>query len=551
MGTDGTPAMTEPSTTTALAKATARGHVRESMGRLSDAAATIFDFGETAWREYRSARFYVDLLRAEGFTVEEASGGMPTAFCATWENKPGGGAGSASASLPTIGGYVEYDGVPGNCQAADTVKRPREGLHTEAGGHTDPHSALGISSLGGFLSAKHAMERHGIPGRLVLMGEPAEKVRGSKPIHAAAGYYDDLDLAISFHPFYMPPLCNTVRWDTHCGAAFGAVYSFLCETPETFSGAASDKPIAVAHSDARAPGANDAAVHMYLFARSLQQSIIAGGLNWSMSEAFLTMGQATADNLPARLAELMYMARVSEVGEAEHVFACLDRFAASAAAVAHCDWQRTWVTKGRPGLANHALAAATYANLSAVGAPKWGPDAIRFARDIQREVGIEPMERPFLPMTEELIEPQEAERRLRAMLPASQRHFTSDDYTEYCWHAPTVRLYVGRPTLAPAPDGRPYPGWVSNALGGLRETIAPTIEVAAQTIAMTVIDGVCDADLRARAKAEFIERTGGGIGGSSWLAPLCDYAPPIHFRWPEYVETPRGRREWVIPTAGG
>ena len=32
---------------------------------LSDWTATIFGFGETAWREYRSAAWYVDLLRAE------------------------------------------------------------------------------------------------------------------------------------------------------------------------------------------------------------------------------------------------------------------------------------------------------------------------------------------------------------------------------------------------------------------------------------------------------------------------------------------------------
>ena len=49
------------------------------------------------------------------------------------------------------------------------------------------------------------------------------------------------------------------------------------------------------------------------------------------------------------------------------------------------------------------------------------------------------------------------------------------------------------------------------------------------------------------AQAEFRERTGGGVGGRSWIAPLADYPPPIYFRWPEYVTTERGR-EWVIPT---
>jgi aminobenzoyl-glutamate utilization protein B len=168
---------------------------------LSAWTKTIFDFGETAWREYRSAAWYVDRLRREGFSVEEASGGMPTAFCAHWSNGPG----------PTIGMYSEYDAVPGNCQDAATVKRPRPGLSEHAGGHTDPHSGLGIGSLGGLLACKSAMER-GVGGTLRFTGEPAEKVRGSKPIHAAKGYYDGLAGVISFHPFYMLPLCNTARW---------------------------------------------------------------------------------------------------------------------------------------------------------------------------------------------------------------------------------------------------------------------------------------------------------------------------------------------------
>ena len=39
-------------------------------------------------------------------------------------------------------------------------------------------------------------------------GEPAEKMCASKPIHAAHGYYRDLDAAISFHPHSFPALTN-------------------------------------------------------------------------------------------------------------------------------------------------------------------------------------------------------------------------------------------------------------------------------------------------------------------------------------------------------
>ena len=512
--------------------------VEGHLPNLSDWNQVIFDFGETAWREYRSANWYVNRLRREGFEVEEGSGGMPTAFCAIWRNGEG----------PVIAGYAEYDAVPGNCQAADTVERPRDGLTVHAGGHTDPHSALGISSLGGFLAAKAAMETHQIPGTLKFLGEPAEKVRGSKPIHAAAGYYDDLDAAISFHPFYMLPLCNTVRWDTHCGAAYAMIYSFRCEQPETWLAGSdrTDSPIPAAHASARAPGANDALVMMYQTSKSLREHMISAGCGWSMNECILTAGQATADNLPAGLAQIQYIVRVPDVGMAERVVKVLDANAQAAARVNHCSWERHWVSKSRPGLANHALAEATYRNLEAVGAPVFNQgEAVEVARKIQRNLGLEPMERPFLETTETLIDPRDAETGLRTRVPAWQEHFTSDDYTEYCWHAPTVRLYVARPTLASPEPGYRYPAWVMNALGGIRQTIDPMIECAAKTVGLTIVDLLTRPDLLDAARKEFLRRTGGGRGGEHWQPPLCDYSPPIHFRWPEYVTTARGTHWWM------
>lgn len=192
------------------------------------------------------------------------------------------------------------------------------------------------------------------------------------------------------------------------------------------------------------------------------------------------------------------------------------------------------------------LAQAAYDNLQAIGAPVFNRGAARDkAREIQRKLGLEPMDDPFLAATEQLITPQEAEAELRRELPAWQEHFTSDDYTEYCWHAPTVRLYIARPTLA-APPGYKYPAWAMNALGGIRETIEPMIACAAKTIGCTLIDLLTDAAMLSAARQEFEQRTGGGVGGSNWQAPLCDYPPPVDFRWPEYVTTARGR-EWWIP----
>ena len=512
--------------------------VNGQMHQLSDWNYHIWSLAEPAWREYESAAWYVKTLKQMGFEVEEESGQMPTAFAASWSNGKG----------PSVACYAEYDAVPGNCQAATTQKQSRDGLSEHAAGHTDPHSALGISSLGGLLAAQAVMIKHDIKGTLRFTGEPAEKVRGSKPIHAAKGYYDDLDGMISFHPCYMLPLCNTTRWDTHCGAAYSFIYRFTCDQPQNWIRNNDAAPIPQAHSQVRAPGANDALFQMYNSSKTLRDSMLPHTGHWSISEAILTAGQATADNLPARLAEIQYIVRVPTIEMAQQVVTLLDRNASAAAAITHCQYERHWVSKSRPGLANHAMAEMVYQSLQTVGSPKWGNEAVNIARQMQKQLDIEVMDNPFLAECEELITPQTAENILRQDLPPSQINHTSDDYTEMCWHTPTARFYIGRPMLN-APPGYSYPDWVMNALGGIQATIDPMVETASKTIALSLLKLLEDKEFRKSARDEFEQRTGGGIGGDKWIAPLCDYQPPIHFRWPEYVSTVRGR-DWWIPNQG-
>lgn len=528
--------MTKPT----AAQQTALDWVERNTARLSRDHMTIWEFAEPSWREYRSAKWYVDALRKEGFTVEEGSGGMPTAFCATWGQ---GG--------PILGAYAEYDAVPGMSQAPVAERKPRDGLHKWAAGHTDPHSALGIGAFGGVLAAKAAFERHNIRARIKFFGEPAEKMCGSKPVHAARGYYDDLAASISFHPTSLVALANTCLWDTHCGCYWSCIYTFECESPEAWIGAMAREGIVNTHSAARAPAALDAVCLMYTSSKMLRESMLPHTGSWSMNEAILVAGQATADNIPPHIGQIQYAWRVPTIDMAERIAAVLDNNAENVARIAHCKLTKTWVTKTRPGLPNHALAEITYRNLEMAGAPKFPEAAKEFARAIQRNLGLPPMAEPFVPELERLITPQDGEAQLRANLPAWQKNYTSDDYVEYTWHCPTVRLYIGRAMLRAPRPGYIYPDWPRNALGGVPAAIDPLHLTAARTIGTTLVELASDRDALERCTTEFRERTGGGIGGSKWIAPLLpkDFPPPIHFRWPEYVETVRGR-EWSIPNGG-
>jgi aminobenzoyl-glutamate utilization protein B len=192
---------------------------------------------------------------------------------------------------------------------------------------------------------------------------------------------------------------------------------------------------------------------------------------------------------------------------------------------------------------NHALADAVWRNLEAVGAPVLGDDAVGVAREIQRKLGMQPMDQPFLEACLETLAPQEAERRMREHLPAWQRNWTSDDYVEMSWYAPTARFYIARPTLAP-PPGASYPSWVANALGGIPATIDPTVVCAAKTIAGTMLDLFRSPDTLAQARREFDERTAGSPHRDALLPR--SFEPPLDLPWPEYVTTARGTG-WMNP----
>jgi aminobenzoyl-glutamate utilization protein B len=505
--------------------------------RLSGFNARIWEHAEPAWREYRSARDYVELLRAEGFTVEEGSGGMPTAFVASWSQ----GAGGAG---PVLAGFSEYDAVPGNSQQVVPRQAPREGLHPYAAGHTDPHSTLGTASLAAVLGARAAMAAHGVAGTLKLFGEPAEKVCGSKPVHAAKGYYDGLDAAVVWHPWPY----NTVTAETHFGAYWSAVITFEADAPERWIDPAL-VPIEGAHAAARCPGALDALCLMYTTTKYTKEAMFPHAGSWTLNEFVLGDGGATSDNLPPRFAQIQYSWRSSSLGIQEQIWRVLANNARHAAGSTGCRAFVRWVTRTRVGVPNAVMTDLTWKNLQEVGPPVFSEEALEFGRAIQRNLGLEPMAEPFNADAGRLMPPDAFEAKMRAGLPPWQRHLSADDYVEFCWHAPTVRLLAGRPRMRPPEPGYVYPAWAYNALGGLPAAVDPGLFVAAKTMALTLVDLATRPDALAAAQAEFRERTGGGPGRPDWVGPLlpADFLPPVDLRWPEYVMTERGR-EWCFPT---
>jgi aminobenzoyl-glutamate utilization protein B len=502
--------------------------------RMSDFSMRIWNYSEPAWREYKSARAYRELLTAEGFDVEEGSGGMPTAFAATY----GEGA-------PVLGSFAEYDSTPGHSQQAVPYQAPREGFHPWAPGHTCPHSMLGTTCLTGILATKATMQKFGIPGKLRFFGEPAEKMCGSKPVHATKGYFDDCDAFLIYHPQSV----NTVLYDVQWGSYWSCVFTFETPAPEKWIDAGL-LPSRSPHWVARCPGALDAVCLMYTSTKYTKEAMFPHTGSWSLNEFVLVGGDATSDNMAPRFGQIQYSWRSPDLAIQRQIYKVLETNARQVAGMTGCTVSIRWVTKTRTGLPNHALSSLAFANMKVLGAPQFGEEARAFGNALLENLGLARQPNPFHEDNERLMDPEDYDKRLRYAMPQWQKTFIADDYVEYTWHAPTARIFTMRGRLRYPNESYEFPAWVDDAMTGVPACIDPGMFLGAQTIALTFVDLLTRPETLAEAQREFRERTGGGVGGSTWVAPLLpkDFSAPHDLRWPEYIETTRGR-EWWIPNA--
>ena len=281
-------------------KRTALQWLDANTGRLSGFHLAIWEHAETAWREYRSAADYVSLLESEGFSVERGSGEMPTAFAATW-----------GSGRPVIASYAEYDAVPGNSQQAIPRRAPREGSHPWAPGHTDPHSALGVGALAGVLAAKEAMSGPAWPGRSSCSASrPRRSADPSRSTPRRAITTISTRCSATIRGSRTPPSGTPTAAPT--GAACSPSSAWTRRGGPTlrcspFPGGRTPSP--------RSPGALDAVSLMYTVTKYTKENMYPHDGSWIMNEFLMVGGQATADNLVPRIAQIQYCWRSPTLGD--------------------------------------------------------------------------------------------------------------------------------------------------------------------------------------------------------------------------------------------
>ena len=149
---------------------------------LLDVSHAIHERPELAFEEHFACEILANTLRNHALTVETGVYTLETAFETTINPDLDG---------PTVAVLAEYDALPDI-------------------GHACGHNIIATTALGAALALNSVASQ--LPGRVRLLGTPAEERGGGKELMARAGAFEGIDAALMIHPAgvnlaTMPSIC--------------------------------------------------------------------------------------------------------------------------------------------------------------------------------------------------------------------------------------------------------------------------------------------------------------------------------------------------------
>lgn len=123
---------------------------------------------ELAFEEHHAHEVLTDLCAGSGLRTTRGACGLPTAFVA-----------EAGTAGPVVAVVCEYDALPGI-------------------GHACGHNIIAAAGVGAGLAAARVCDR--VPGRIRVVGTPAEEGGGGKVPMISGGAFDGVEAAMMVHP---------------------------------------------------------------------------------------------------------------------------------------------------------------------------------------------------------------------------------------------------------------------------------------------------------------------------------------------------------------
>ena len=311
---------------------------------------------ETAYKEKESAKYLGEYLESNGFNIDWNTAGIDTAFTATW-----------GEGRPYIGFLAEYDALPEI-------------------GHACGHNLYGTAVSGAACALKSDMESTGQVGTIIVFGCPAEEIMHGKIVMNDHKVFDDLDVAVTWHPFDKNRVSNDI-WQS----IDTKTYTFHGRTAHA----------AKAPEDGRS--ALDAAELMNIGVNYLREHVPAG-----VRMHYAYMDNGIPSNVVPDFAKTHYFIRSYKRALTDDVSERVDNCAKGAALMTGTTVEIELLSSCKEMKVNRVLTELYYDAMTRIPTPEYTQEELDFAKQITEEAklinngeyfsGLYPLEDEPVPM---------------------------------------------------------------------------------------------------------------------------------------------------------
>jgi len=436
-------------------------HFKE-MTTLSD---KIWSYEEIAFQEMKSAADLIEYAKKQGFIIKKNIGDIPTAFIAEY-----------GSGKPIIGVLGEFDALPGLSQK--TVPH-KEVLHEGGAGHGCGHNLFGVASLGAATAIKELIEDGKLTGTIRFYGCPAEEKFFGKLWMIRSGAFDDLDVAMDWHP------SGETKADVQSNLS---LVDFIVE----YTGQA-------AHASLDPWNGRDASDALELYTTGI--NYYREHIKPTVRIHYDIQNAGEVVNVVPDYSRVWTRVRDTKRAGMVEVWKQVEKIAEGAAMMANVEYNISLVSGLHELLVNRTGGAKMQTNLEALGPITYTKEEQIFAKGIQKATG-----KPEVGIISEIKPLEET---------VEHPGGGSTDVGDVSYVVPTIRM--GATT---APQGTPWHSWAVVACGGM-SIGHKGMAHAAKAIAMTMVDLYEDPELIEAVKAEFKERKGDYV-----YKPIIPEGPP-------------------------
>ena len=359
---------------------------------------SVFSFGELGFQEIETSKYLTNILRQQGFTIEEGIAGIPTAWMASF-----------GSGKPVIALGSDIDGIPQGSQ------KPGVAYHSPliegAPGHGEGHNSGMPLNVTAAIVLKKIMQREKIQGTIKLWPGVAEELLATKAYYVRDGYFKDVDIVLF----------------AHVGSNFGVSWgdstnNGLVSVEYTFRGES-------AHS-ANAPWRG----------RSALDAAMLTDIGWNYRREHLRIQQRSHSvitnggdqpNVVPPVASIWYFFRETDEPNIRRMWEIGDNMARAATLMTDTTMTSRVLGSAWPQHMNKTVAETMYDNIQKVGLPEWTDADQTLAKALQKELGVAerglPTELP--PLSGRAVVPDD-----------EKRGGGSDDIGDVSWNVPTVTL---------------------------------------------------------------------------------------------------------------